>query len=1365
MINAEVYCPEPCIGCPPVVQEECGESKAVIWSANSTQSVFFYTENINLRVIGFIFTPVFNNGSIINISLKYYRGSDYVTAQTYNLGTLPSLTTKYHYIDLGVNLPENTYIQLEVTTSDGTSGRFNVELDCYVNVSSRDFCYTPNNTNPYTLCSKCPTEVKIYWEQAAPLTQLFFKYDGWYTDPTLQTPAPAGYYSLLNNTSKQIYYFDGSNARKNNDCVCTNIDCGSTTTLNHVKAGYTFSNPYIPGLDEYPTSSLKYSVKCTTVNLDTTNYGYVTVVFTVNGSREDAGFTVQDVNMANGGVGFLSYSSDTTGKMFYPISNATLLRPKKGQNTLRVNILVNASDNSKTLGLIFRASVGQKTKYRSNNTVSTQLQISCPTPIYKYTVGLHTYSPYDSYFNPKLTTDLYSTIPITSWVRNTTLVFNDPLMSHPAMPWFYGYSGTSKVYKVGVPYDRSFGTKKVYQVKTNLARRFAKWIGISKQSNKINEIIQGPKKWDGSDEYHVPACIEPLMDPGYIKTIYNSNTLPQPSTYRYYVGISTTSQVSANDSVFTTYDFGAAIHYGATGFEHAMTKTTSGYVSGLRNDVLGPNINLTNGELSAFAAAGLGVAAISLSVGITVKIISLATYSSVLAFLECPPILTVGIQASAALGPVGAIVIAAIALAIVLYALFKTTTTYLEEICKEFTLVFTDSPYVELGERIYGRPNFTQRQDGKYIVDGAYYYFTNATTGVVTTKKLSYTIRDGVYVYSTLPDVPVKVTEIPKLFFLPYTSGLPVAYSSPPTTFKSSAVSVSMLPTNVGALNNPLPVNFTFPSGFTESTVSQAEADDDVNSFLSGLTANTQSSWVSSEQKPGVSAHTMTFTHELKIENPPAKFDVAYDNANNSGMTINKVLYYDINGKYSVLNGFYAKDAEDGINYKKFYETSAGTVIDIYVMSAVTATTVQSQQTSTIYPIATTYTGYTSSWYFTSPIIEDTFYHELNNLFDFNNIWNTNEFYSNSVIRRGFTNTPITLLQTYLYDSNTSLSTFELSPSAWYKEIPEVYNQEPYLYSTGDTIYLHFEQYCSEDDTNGIYIICKDDEGNEIASFVGVSLGFYVYLWLNEEGVNQEVFYQANILPTESRTFVELPQSYINNIYEIELGVIYGQNPNFNFFFTTGSTTLCSFATPTPSPQEFTPTPEPTPTITPTQSNTPTYTPTQTITQTPSPTEGGIQCIDYYNNTGNPLNGINYVDCSNNTFTNVTVNAGDSICAQLGSLNGGDSGFLQNIGNCGIYYPTATPTPSQTPTPTITPSTDVYFYYDTVTYNCGINGASCTDPSTGTAVLRFSTSQTSVWFSNGITSYSRTGSTIGPSYDVNGDLLATGISCVAACTA
>ena len=192
---------------------------------------------------------------------------------------------------------------------------------------------------------------------------------------------------------------------------------------------------------------------------------------------------------------------------------------------------------------------------------------------------------------------------------------------------------------------------------------------------------------------------------------------------------------------------------------------------------------------------------------------------------------------------------------------------------------------------------------------------------------------------------------------------------------------------------------------------------------------------------------------------------------------------------------------------------------------------------------------------------------------------------------------------------------------------------------------------------------------------------------------------------------------------------------------------------------DSTPTPTPTNTVTPSISLTPTNTPTISMTPTITPTTGAILCDDYYNQTGSNITGVNFTDCNGVSFTNYTVGAGQSICVEQGTLNGGDSGFLINLGFCGSYYPNSTPTP----TPSITPSVDPYFYYDAVAYNCGLSGEGCSEPSTGNVIIRFSTSQSGTWYGNGITAYILGSSVSGPSFDILGDLLSTGAICTDVC--
>ena len=82
-------------------------------------------------------------------------------------------------------------------------------------------------------------------------------------------------------------------------------------------------------------------------------------------------------------------------------------------------------------------------------------------------------------------------------------------------------------------------------------------------------------------------------------------------------------------------------------------------------------------------------------------------------------------------------------------------------------------------------------------------------------------------------------------------------------------------------------------------------------------------------------------------------------------------------------------------------------------------------------------------------------------------------------------------------------------------------------------------------------------------------------------------------------------------------------------------------------------TPEPTTTTTTTL-----VPPTTTTTTTVEP----ILCDELYNNTVSAITGVDYTDCLGNILVNQTIEPGNSICAQQGTVSGG--GFLTNLGNC-----------------------------------------------------------------------------------------------------
>jgi hypothetical protein len=229
-----------------------------------------------------------------------------------------------------------------------------------------------------------------------------------------------------------------------------------------------------------------------------------------------------------------------------------------------------------------------------------------------------------------------------------------------------------------------------------------------------------------------------------------------------------------------------------------------------------------------------------------------------------------------------------------------------------------------------------------------------------------------------------------------------------------------------------------------------------------------------------------------------------------------------------------------------------------------------------------------------------------------------------------------------------------------------------------------------------------------------------------------------------------------------------------------------------------TPTVTTTPTITPTNTITPTITPTttplgsaiqlstpqnddcvacrlttysQTRYVSPSDTTPTVTDIVYQNSD------LNTVFNGNSQWFKTTWGAPTEYSIQIAS-----NGQVLAVTNCSTCpsqtpeptstsTPTITPTvtvttsetPAETPTPTSTPAGDPYIYYNAETYSCGFEQAGCNEPSQGSAVLRFSSAPTEVWFGFAGSAYFITTTTSGPSYDIDADFITPSSNCIAAC--
>lgn len=1509
MNPVDLNCPLP--GGPPPSGDECNLTKTAIWSSPGTSYVNFFIQSVDDTIVSFRFTPISNNGSNITVNVIYGDNGVRTTKSTYNLGLLPSQVTKYHILNLGAGIRTNQVVSFEVITVGGTSGSFQILFDCDVDVTYRDFCYVPANRKPSDLCDTCPFIYRVYWDTSAgnfpfPPGEIFL-------DPELQTEAPLGFYRIkeqgdtltgptsgVRNSFPIVYWYDGNVLTKQD--VCGNyINCGESITLNHVKGDYKFSSPYIPNVKGPKlTKNLNYSVKPVIVWFPTITHGFTTFSISIAGGEyEDFCFTITDANANPGQTGYLSFSfpGTSTSSFYFSAKPETLIRPLFGNSvTVRVNFNGN---NQNTQALLVRMVVGQKRNYKSNNTIQTSISTTCQTPIYGYIVGVHPYSPFDSKISiATRTTKIFSLQPINQWSTvNRTIVYSDPLLVFPAFPWYYGYNNS--VYKVGKLYQREIGVIKSYQAKYSIIGRLIRWITWQGNKSNITVTVSDVKNWrqkhfTGYD--YVPSCVYNTMEWGAITEILAPDTLIEaPTKYFYFLGYETTSKLASSQKYFTYTQIPQEISFPIGGLQHLFLRNT------ISNTLFGPDLPGPNfyyypftswlGDATVYAGYAF---AVSLAVMVGVEII--ASSGNVL-----------GGTLSICAEPVTCAVIIAVILAVLLaIELLKIRRFSINEDCDNFYLGYSSGPFLESGNTIYFDSSFIDVRDG-YYCDGAYFY--TQSSGSITVKEQSfYQDKANSFrtVYVPLPDSPTFITDIYKLYFLCYVAGRPeytYIYKSQPIYEQTNGVAP------IGDLISNLGITVNFEEGLFGSNISQEDADQQAQYLADQISSGY--TYQSTIQKIGTEVSTFIFSHELKIENFPSQFELAFDNSNLSGITVGKKLYYDDDGFYSALTGFYSLNANDNLNYKFFYQVSAGTIIDIWTMSASTATTVTSQETLQTETLSQSNLDYTSSWYLYSTKLDEIdfsgpYAYVNNSLFSTATTWNDISFYTGGTLVRGFIDTPSTLENFYIYDSNFSLSASTQAPEGYYAEVPIVSNLEPFSYATGQTITLSILQVCSETEgLNGIKVTCYNEEGDETPSIEGVEFSLIIYMVQNILELNEYYNFDLKIEANESYVFQLLDPSFIGQIDYAEIATIVSPNPIQRITFTGGTFTSCNTPTPTPSPETWTPTPTPTNTLTPSVTKSPTPTPSLALGECWAVSEiyggdvyvsyiardGSNQCITISNlntvnicikaGTSGAVFGYNTAGCTgsgvsinlSNLSTNCTTDgdcsvsptptptltktptqtpqvtpsntatpsataylqsillstpqldgctacalatysttgytnpydtlptSGDTIYSNntgTSTFNGASqwfqtswggefaiysirinsSGVIIDIKNCATCptsapTPTVTPaitptpsiTPAETPTPTPTPSTQVYFYYNTDTYNCGISGGSCGDPQTGTAVLRFSTSQISTWFSDGITAYSRTGNASGPSYDVDGDFLATGASCVAACIA
>ena len=636
------------------------------------------------------------------------------------------------------------------------------------------------------------------------------------------------------------------------------------TTINYQLSDFTKSKPEFYSFLSTNMVGMKYGSKKTPIEMSSSTNSYMTFDITYVGNANYAGISFSTPNGSS-----IAVTQDLDNNISDYLENGNpngfILQLKNNIKT-RVYVIVNLYDTKVTDILELWTTVGLNNGNAPSTNHVFNVEFDCNTQLYKYLTGFHAYSPYDAANSPRLTTYLYSRTPIGSWVKRTqgvegTRVWLKPEFTTPALPYYYSYG--DNVYKMGGKFDRQFGTKKILQLKQRVWDAWFGWGDSRKPDVKI--ITVGPKLWKNEIDDSTDACLYLTITAlGRVTDIISKTVLPEPSTYKYLMGYHASNKQLSNDNFFTQFIYGEKKHYPITGEQHVFQKLVTAAFDAFRGNYTVE----TDKTLAIIGMSALSLAA--LAIAFPSGVITVSSF-----FLGGGPFGSWIITAVLASGPVGFAVFAIAAIATLLWGLLKETYMEIEEDCKHLLHHYTDEPYTLLNETFYRNKLMTTSNDG-YYCDGVYFYTQSG--GVITSKEISSTnalveyqpVIKRQFLKSLDADNPLLVTDSIKLFLVPYLSGIPVDYSTIPTPiYKSQTITKNISITNEGDLvSSPPTIDIDYESGFTESYVSQLDADtllDDYHDTLidvvTGATINpfTYSTGLTANELGVVGSY---FTHE-----------------------------------------------------------------------------------------------------------------------------------------------------------------------------------------------------------------------------------------------------------------------------------------------------------------------------------------------------------------------------------------------------------------------------------------------------------------------------------------------------------------------
>lgn len=978
-----------------------------------------------------------------------------------------------------------------------------------------------------------------------------------------------------------------------------------------------------------PNNAL-FSEKITSFDLGTTTYGYVEFDITYTGTSDYSSISFGVPN-----IDILKTSSITYGfSLTDPFDALYGFDPSNTKKTIhsgesvllknnvkqKVYLIVNLTDDFKYQTIQIYTTIGLFNGVSPSTNHNFKIEYNCVEPLFKYDVGLHVYSPYDAIQSTaRLSTILTSRIPVASWVAEQpmvegTLVFSDEGFTRPALPYYYGIS--NKVYKVGGPFNRAYGTKtKFLAAQSNFASFMKEKTGGNYWNADVTEVTMGPSYWE--DSFTIDACVNPIMTKvGIITEITLTSKLTQPLRYQYYMGYNLTNKQLSNDDGFVKYVWRLAKKVPVVGSKHAIDKLMKGYILGIKTS---KNLNLNlSGSFTEFkttvSVAGVALLYLILSAGeglVGNFLLQVGTlfWEQWWAIFPGPRPLYSAISAGGkklvtnlgeliskkiipALAPIlGPIVIYLVAQEVFAWAVENLVNKnfVFEEDCTKLFKFKNSNAYIFTGDTIYrqetsfsynpSNPNSPNLNFGTYETFSGYFcdgiYFYTQTGGTVTVKEVvSSDSFDGLYlddnistrvIYSAQPDNPTYVVTGYSLISLPYISGVPIVDPFDNLDFPifyNVPLSGSFTPDAPGDLesNNIGNVNLDYSLASHFSYNGQSEVDTITTNHLNiigeSITGTTIDTYNFNEPLSGFSIGNIAtiFTHEIKIENTPNDNMIYFDNQDSLGVLTGKTFYQDLTGRVKSFDGYYA--ITGGTYYRTFYKVSGSTVVDIFNMQNSGSTTVTGL-TSNTSSVITDRLDYTSDWYYYD-VDRISLLNNVNTLY-YQKIPNITTLYGQDYIKRGYATTGKTSFYTYTTNVGPTTGTTE-SLDGCYKPLIgwQVYSKSDFNYNVGKTIQIDIEESCSTglnfvDPLLGFYIV-----GNISGSLSPL----YDYVRLNTDIYVDTILTQSYGVTSsfsDAKTFIPYTGlTSSDNVTNITITSINVDNLDNKYTYITGSFINCN---------------------------------------------------------------------------------------------------------------------------------------------------------------------------------------------------------------